>query len=327
MTVVSAPVQPAASPEAERASGRLSLKKRIWRDRAMLLMALPGVIYFVVFHYVPLLGYVIAFQNYKPFLGFSGSPWVGWDNFAYVIKDEAFWNALLNTLEITFLQLILFFPAPIVLALILNDLLHEPIKRVIQSVVYLPHFIGWVIIVAIAHSVLGGTGPVAAIAQSFGHDINLMTDGGFFPWLVTLELIWKNAGWGTIIYLAALSGIPQELYEAAAVDGAGRWHRTWHVTLPGLMPITVLLLILQLGSILSVGFEQILLQRDNVGARAGEVLDTYVYFHGIINGQWGSSAAVGLVKGLIGTVLVLVANRMAHAVGQTGIFQSAKGEK
>ena len=305
------------------AVNRLSLGQRIWRDRAMLLLAIPGLLYFVVFHYVPLLGYVVAFQNYKPFLGFQRSPWVGFANFVTVAEDPAFWQATLNTLQITFLQLLLSFPAPIVLALLLNSLLREPIKRFVQSVVYLPHFIGWVIIVSIAHSILGGTGPVAGIARAaFGIDLNLMTNEAFFPWLMTLELIWKNAGWGTIIYLAALSGIPQELYEAAAVDGANRWRRIWHVTLPGLLPITLLLLILQLGSILSVGFEQILLQRDNVGARAGEVLDTYVYFHGLVNGQWGPSAAVGLVKGVIGMILVLAANRLAHAFGQAGIYQA-----
>lgn len=287
----------------------------------MLLLAVPGLVYFVVFHYVPLLGYVVAFQNYKPFLGFTKSPFVGLDNFTFIVNDIAFWQALGNTLEITFLQLIFFFPAPIALALLLNSMLHEPIKRIVQSVVYLPHFIGWVIIVSIAHSILGGTGPVATIARYVGHDLNVMNSEAAFPFLMTAELIWKNAGWGTIIYLAALSGIPQELYEAAAVDGANRWRRLRHVTLPGLLPITLLLLILQLGSILSVGFEQILLQRDNVGARAGEVLDTYVYFHGLVNGQWGPSAAVGLAKGLIGMALVLGANRLAHAFGQAGIYQ------
>jgi putative aldouronate transport system permease protein len=215
------------------AATRLSLGQRIRRDKVMLLLAIPGLFYFVIFHYVPLLGYVVAFQNYKPFLGFTGSPFVGFDNFAYIIGDPSFWQALVNTLEITFLQLIFFFPAPIALALLLNSMLHEPIKRFVQSVVYLPHFIGWVIIVSIAHSVLGGNGPVASIAQSLGFDFNLMNSETAFPFLMTAELIWKNAGWGTIIYLAALSGIPQELYEAAAVDGANRWRRLWHITLPG----------------------------------------------------------------------------------------------
>ena len=148
-----------------------------------------------------------------------------------------------------------------------------------------------------------------------------MTSSGFFPWLVTLQLIWKDTGWGTIIYLAALLSIDTELYEAAAVDGADRWRRLWHVTLPGIVPVTFLLLILHLGSILSVGFEQILLQRDAVGADAAEVLDTYVYFHGMLGGQWGITAAAGLVKGVVGLVLVLGANKLAHRFGQEGVYR------
>jgi len=296
--------------------------QRFRRDRVLVLLAVPGLLFFVVFHYLPLLGYVVAFQDYQPFLGFTDSPWVGLANFAYVFSDPAFWQALVNTLKITLLQTVLFFPAPIALALLLHSLSGTKFRRFMQSVVYLPHFIGWVIIVSVAQQVLGGTGPVAQIFDALGFGtVDLMHSPGFFPWLVTFQAIWKGAGWGAIIYMAALLSIDQQLYEAAAVDGAGRWRRMWHVTLPGLVPVTLLLLILNLGSILSVGFEQILLQRDNVGAAAGEVLDTYVYFHGVIDGQWGPSAAVGLFKGIIGTVLILSANKTAHLLGQDGIYK------
>ncbi|GAA4212684.1 ABC transporter permease [Actinocatenispora rupis] len=312
-----APAEPQAPPVRRR-----TVWQRLRRDRTMLLLTVPGLLFFLVFHYVPLLGYVVAFQSYQPFLGFTQSPWVGLANFATTFGDPAFWSATLNTLKITLLQLVFFFPAPIALALLLNSMLSSKLRRFVQSVVYLPHFIGWVIIVSISQELLGGTGVVTHLLDAVGvHNADLTNNPAFFPFLVTLQVIWKNTGWGTIIYLAALVGIDQQLYEAAAVDGANRWRRLWHVTLPGLMPVTILLLILNLGSILSVGFEQILLQRDNVGADAGEVLDTYVYFHGIVDGQWGPSAAVGLVKGLIGTALILGANKLAHVLGQEGVYR------
>lgn len=302
---------------------KLSVRQRLARDKVMLLLCVPGLLYFVVFHYVPLFGYVVAFQEYRPFLGIGGSAFVGFDNFVSMLTDDAFWSALGNTLTITLLQTVLFFPAPILLALLLNSIIGSRLRRFVQSVVYLPHFIGWVIIVSIATEVLGGTGPVASLLSAFGvENVNVMHNPDIFPLLITLQTIWKGAGWGTIIYLAALTSIDNELYEAAAVDGALKWRRLWHITLPGIIPVTLLLLILHLGNILSVGFEQILLQRDNVGAAAGEVLDTYVYFHGVINGEWGTSAAVGLVKGLFGTILILTANKVAHLFGQDGIYRS-----
>lgn len=186
---------------------------------------------------------------------------------------------------------------------------------------YLPHFLGWVIIVALFGQIFGASGLFPRMLDSIGiSDFYPMTTPWFFPFLVTIQSIWKDAGWGTIIFFAALMSIPQELYEAAAVDGAGRWRRMVNVTIPELMPVIILLLILQLGSILSVGFEQILLQRDNVGPNAGEVLDTFVFFHGIQDGNWGVSTAVGLVKGVVGLALVLGANKLAHLFGQEGIY-------
>lgn len=308
--------------EKARTRSRLTLWQRIKRDRAMLLLILPGFLYFVVFHYVALLGYVVAFEDYQPYLGFADSLWVGFANFTDMFRDPAFWTAVVNTLKITGLQLVFFFPAPILLALLLNSIASDRIRRWVQSVVYLPHFIGWVVIISIFQQVLGPTGIVPHALAAVGLPrFDAMASPGFFPWLVTLQLIWKDTGWGTIIFLAALLSIDQGLYEAAAVDGAGRLRRLWHITLPGIRPVIILLLILNLGSILSVGFEQILLQRNTVGADAGEVLDTYVYYHGVVDGQWGPSAAAGLVKGVIGLILVLSANKVAHVFGQDGIYR------
>ncbi|MBB5080977.1 ABC transporter permease [Nonomuraea endophytica] len=303
---------------------KLPLRRRIRRDRVMLLLTLPGLVYFLVFHYAPLIGYVVAFKDYQPYVGFIDSPWIGLANFELVFGDSRFWTSVVNTLKITLTQLVLFFPAPIALALLLNSVVSDKVRRFVQSVVYLPHFIGWVIIVSIFQQILGGAGALPNLLESVGLPrVDVMTNPDTFPLLVTLQVLWKDAGWGTIIFLAALLSINQELYEAAAMDGAGRWRRLWHVTLPGITPIIVLLLILNLGSILSVGFEQILLQRDAVGAESAEVLDTYVYYNGIQDGQWGPAAAVGLIKAIVGAALVLGANKVAHLLGHEGVYRGA----
>jgi putative aldouronate transport system permease protein len=300
---------------------RDSVWTRIWRDRIMLLFILPGVVYFLLFFYLPLLGYIIAFEDYLPFLGFFDSQFVGFANFQAMFSDNAFWQAFWNTIIISLLQIVFYFPAPICLALLLHGVISTKVRRIIQSVVYLPHFISWVIVVSLWQQVLGGSGIFVHTLRDMGLPaINIMTEPGIFKGLVTAQVIWKETGWGTIIYLAALLNIEASLYEAAVMDGAGRWQRLWNITLPGILGVTMLLLILRLGAVLTVGFEQILLQRNAVGPAAGEVLDTYVYFKGIVGGQWGITAAAGLIKGILGTVLVLSANKLAHRAGQEGVY-------
>jgi putative aldouronate transport system permease protein len=295
--------------------------QQIWRDRIMLLLVLPGVLYFVLFRYIPLLGNIIAFQDYLPFLGFADSPFVGFANFQGMIQDPAFWQAVTNTIIIAMMQLIFYFPVPICLAMLLHSLISTRVRRVVQSVVYLPHFISWVIVVALWQQVLGGSGIFVHSLRDVGLPaINVMTEPALFKPLVTLQLIWKESGYATIIYLAALLNIDSALYEAAVVDGAGRWQRMLHVTIPGILGVTILLLILRLGLALTSDFQQILLQRNAVGPAAGEVLDTYVYFKGIVGGQWGVTAAAGLIKGVIGTMLVIGANKFAHRMGQEGLY-------
>jgi putative aldouronate transport system permease protein len=304
----------------EAAQPRTTLWQRIWRDRLMLLLIAPGVIYFLLFQYLPLLGYIIAFEDYLPFIGFD-SPFVGFANFQAMFSDGAFWQAFWNTIIISLLQIVFYFPAPICLALLLHGVISTKVRRIIQSVVYLPHFISWVIVVSLWQQVLGGSGIFVHTLRDLGLPaINVMTEPGLFKSLVVSQVIWKETGWGTIIYLAALLNIEASLYEAAVVDGAGRWQRLWNITLPGIMGVTILLLILRLGAVLTVGFEQILLQRNAVGPAAGEVLDTYVYFKGIVGGQWGITAAAGLIKGILGTLLVISANKLAHRAGQEGVY-------
>jgi putative aldouronate transport system permease protein len=296
---------------------------RLRRDKVFVLLALPGIVTLIVFHYVPLLGNVIAFKDYQPYLGITDSPWVGLDNFAVLFGgDPQFLRALGNTLVITLLQVVVVFPVPIALALLLDGLISERVKRVVQSVLYLPHFLSWVIVVAVFQQMLGDSGMLnTALRGADMSTVSIIGNPDLFKALITSQVLWKDAGWATILFLAALSRIDTTLYEASAIDGASRARQLWHVTLPGLRGIIVLLLILRLGDALTVGFEQIILQQQAVGADVSEVLDTYVYNNGILAGSWGISAAVGLVKGLVGVALVLGANKLAHRFGEQGIYQ------
>jgi len=311
---------PAGTPEDRRLAGR-SVWSRIWRERWMYLFIAPGLLFFVLFRYVPLLGNVVAFQDYSPFLGFTNSAWVGLQNFTDLLTDREVLTALENTLVLSFLQIVFAFPAPIALALLLNSLSFDWLKRILQSIVYLPHFIGWVVVVSIWTEVLGGAGLVNQLLAELGQGpVNVMTNPDAFPWLVTAQVIWKEIGWNTIIFFAAISMISPQLYESAAVDGAGPWRRIWHVTLPGISGVIALLMVLRLGTVLTVGFEQIILQQKAVGAEAAQVIDTFVYYRGVVGGDWGLSAAVGLLKGVIGTVLVLGANAALKRFSGQGVF-------
>lgn len=300
---------------------RAPLWQRFWRERWIYLLITPGLIYFVLFQYLPLLGNIIAFQDFSPFLGFFDSPWVGLDNFARLFSDPDVGTAISNTLIISLLQIIFAFPIPIALAIALNNMVSTRARRFLQSVLYLPHFISWVIIISIFQQILGGDGFINNfIRGSGGKPLDIMSNPDFFKPLVVIQVIWKDSGWGTIIFLAALTVIDLSLYEAAVIDGANKWRRIWHITLPGIRSTIVLLLVLRLGTILNTGFEQIFLQRNAVGAQAAEVLDTFVYFRGIQAGEWGFSTAVGLLKGLVGLILILGANKLARRFGEEGLF-------
>lgn len=308
-------VRPRARPSTSR------VLKQMGREWRMYVLILPGLLFLVIFRYLPLAGNVIAFQDFSPFLGPAGSPFVGFENFAKLLSDPELLNAIKNTLIISSLQIVFAFPAPIALALLLNSIMGQRVKSFIQSVVYLPHFLSWVVVVALWQAVLGGDGMLNGFLSSMGMDtVNIMSNPAAFYGVVTLQVMWKEVGWGTIIFLAAITKIDPELYEAAAVDGAGPKRRLWSITLPGILPVFVLLLILRLGSVLTVGFEQILIQQPAVGRDVAQVLDTFVYFNGIVGGNWGVASAAGLLQGLIGTVLVIGANRLSKRLGTEGAF-------
>jgi putative aldouronate transport system permease protein len=305
---------------------RRSLVSRLRRDKQMLVMMLPGVLFLLVFFYVPILGNMIAFQDYQPYLGIGDSLWVGWQNFSDLFINPDFVNAFWNTLYLAAWQLVFLFPVPLVLALIVDSLMSPRIRKIFQSIAYLPHFLSWVLVIAFFQQMLGGAGFINNSLRHMGMDtIPFMTNPDTFPVLVVVQMIWKDAGWAMIIFLAALASIDASLYEAAAADGAGRWRRVWHITLPGLRPVIVLLLILRIGDILSVGFEQFILQRDAVGAGAAEVLDTFTYYTGVVGGGWSSGAAAGLAKGVVSLVLIWGANKLAHKFGEDGIFAKKVG--
>ncbi|MGW5231185.1 ABC transporter permease [Streptomyces nodosus] len=312
----------------DRHRGRLSLRTRIRRDRVLLLMTLPAVFLLLLFNYLPILGNVVAFQDYDPYLSDNGvvsilhSPWVGVENFRAIFADSAFWSAMRNTLILFFLQLVLYFPVPILLALLINSVVRPRVRAVAQAVLYLPHFFSWVLVIAVFQQLLGGAGLLSQLLRQHGYDgLDIMTDPTTFKFLLTAQSVWKDAGWGIIVFLAALASVSPDLYEAAAMDGAGRWRRIWHVTLPALRPVIALLLVLRVGDALTVGFEQILLQRDAVGPGAAEVLDTFVWWNGVRNQDFGYAAAAGLIKGVVSLGLVLAANKVAHLMGEQGVYR------
>nr|WP_246067142.1 ABC transporter permease subunit [Paenibacillus koleovorans] len=293
----------------------------MWKLRYGYLLLLPGLIYFIVYRYVPMLGNLIAFQDYSPYQGFLHSEWVGWKHFARIFEDIEVLKVIRNTLWLSFLQILFAFPVPIILAVMLNEVRSERFKRLIQSVVYLPHFLSWVVVIGIATTFLKNEGVLNHLLRKLGQEpIVFLQEPHLFMPIIVLEVIWKEAGWGTIIFLASLAGVDPSLYEAAVVDGAGRWRRIWHVTLPAIRSTIVILLILRLGHVLDSGFEQIFLMLNPFVREVGEVLDTYVYFKGIQQADFSFGTAVGLFKGVVGLILILGANRLAKRFGEQGVF-------
>ncbi|WP_211093569.1 ABC transporter permease [Cohnella fermenti] len=304
------------------ASRRRRTLRRLARDKWLYLMLLPGVLYFVLFKYAPMWGLLISFQDYQPYLGFGGSDWVGFKHFERLFNDPLFWRLLKNTLVLALYNIVFFFPAPILLALMLNEIRKEGFKRAMQTMIYVPHFVSWVVVVGIAYTFLTTDGGVVneAIAAIGGEKIGFLTSADWFRSIITLEVMWKETGWGTIIFLAALAGVDPQQYEAARMDGASRLRQLWHVTLPAIRSTIVILFILRLGTFLDTGFEQIFLMINSLNREVGEVFDTYVYTAGITQGQFSFSTAVGLFKSVIGCILVVGANRLARKFGEEGVY-------
>lgn len=286
------------------------------------MLLVPGLAYFAVFKYAPMYGVSIAFQDYLPFLGFADSPWVGFKHFESLFSSPDFGRILGNTLMLALLNIVVVFPAPIVVALLLNELRLSVLKRAIQSSIYIPHFLSWTIVAALTYLLFAvDVGAVTHFVNSvLGTSIDFLTHPDWFRPLIILQTLWKSTGWGTIIYLAALAGVDPNLYEAAKIDGANRWRQAWHITLPAIRSTIVVMVILTAGNLLDTGFEQIFLMTNSLNRSVAEVFDTYVYFLGITQGAYSYSTAVGLFKAVVGIVLIYGANWIARRFNQAGLF-------
>lgn len=287
------------------------------RDIPIYMLLLPGVLLLFVFNYIPLFGVVIAFENFVPFKGILKSEWVWFKNFEYFLLDPKFWQVLKNTIEINLLHLIFGFPVPIIFALLLNELWYTKFKKVVQTVSYLPHFISWVVAAGIFTSILSpSTGVINIFLKNVlgMGPIHFLTIPGLFRPILVITGVWKGFGMSAVYYLAALSSIDVQLYEAAKIDGAGRLRQTWHITLPGIRNITIVLLVLQVGSLVSIGFEQIFLMYNPLLYEIGDVISTYTYRLGIEQARFSLTSAIGLTQSIVNFILVYSTNRLAKAI-------------
>ncbi|ASS68554.1 MULTISPECIES: ABC transporter permease subunit [unclassified Paenibacillus] len=303
-------------------AARGSLLKDIARDRYLYLLLLPGLLLVLVFKYMPMYGVVIAFQEYNIYKGISGSEWVGFDQFTRLFHSPDFGEILGNTIVISLYKLAASFTLPIVLALLLNELRSKLFKRFAQSVVYLPHFISWVIFSGILITFLNPVdGLINTIIQNFGgRPIDFLGDVRYFRSVLVISDVYKEIGWGTIIYLAAIAGVNADLYEAARIDGAGKLKQTWHVTLPAIRPVILILLILSLANILEAGFQQIFLLYSPLVYDVADIIDTYVYRVGIQEANYSYATAAGLFKSAVAMALILSVNTIVKKSGQEGLW-------
>jgi putative aldouronate transport system permease protein len=313
---------PILSSKQQKNLKRQKLLAGLKTNKILYLMIFPGVLYFLIFKYLPMAGLIIAFQDYQPYLGVLGSPWVGFKHFIRLFTEPTFFMLLRNTLILFALNLIIFFPLPIIVALMLNEVRNKYFKAGIQTIIYIPHFMSWVIIVSISFIFLNVDGGIInEFLVSIGLEkISFLTSTDWTRTVYISQIIWKELGWSTIIYLAAITAVDTQLYEAAEMDGAGRLRKTWHVTLPAIRSVIITLLILKIGSTLDLGFEHMYLLLNSLNRSVAEIFDTYIYTAGLKNGQLSFSTAVGLFKGMVGLVLVILSNKLAKKFGEDGVY-------
>lgn len=306
-----------------KAAKKMGFFEYVVRNKWLYIMLLPGLLYLFIFNYLPMFGIVIAFENFSFTKGIFGSDWVGMKNFTDLFFNSPnFWNALKNTLLLSLYLIVFAFPAPIILAILLNEVTHNKLKKVLQTTYYLPHFVSWVVVCSIIINFLSpSTGLFNYIIEKFGGEpIAFLQDPKYFRTIIVISDIWKEAGYGTIIYLAAITSIDPSLYEAAKVDGAGRFQSMIHITLPGIMGTVVVMLILRMGSILSSGFDRIYLLYSPLTYETSDVLDTFTYRIGIQNGMYSFSAAAGLFSSLVNFMLVVITNTVSKKIRGTSLW-------
>ena len=300
---------------------RLSLLKSLKKYKFLYLLLFPSLLWLILFKYLPIYGLVIAFKDYSIFTGILKSPWVGFQNFIEFFSYDRSWILIKNTLVISLYKLIFITPLTIIVSICINEISNRFLKRTIQTVIYFPYFLSWVIVCGLVTTLLSPDGLLNGIMSIFGSDPKTyIASPQYFRIILVVSDIWKNLGWGTVVYIAALAGINPEIYMAAAIDGANRLQRIWHIIIPTILPTMVILIILRMGRIMEAGFEQVLiLQNPNVYA-VGDIIDTFVYRVGLEQQQYSYSSAVGVFKSLINTTLVLLTNRLAKVAGQESLF-------
>jgi ABC-type polysaccharide transport system, permease component len=297
------------------------LRKRIIGYRMLYVMLLPAIAFLLIFNYIPMYGATIAFKDFWITKGIMGSPWVGLEHFQKIFDTDKFWEVFRNTIEINLLRLVFGFPAPIILAILLNEVRQRFLKRSIQTIIYLPHFVSWVTIAGIIFSLLSTDGLVNKVVVAMGGEpINFLTNDHMFRPLLIVSGIWKEAGWGTIIYMAALAGVNPNLYEAAMVDGANRFKQALYITLPSLLPIISILLILNFGSMMTGGFDQVFNLYNTMVYKSGDVIDTYVYRIGLTQGEYSMATAIGLFLNVINFMLLMIVNYVSKRLSGQGIY-------
>lgn len=298
------------------------LKSKIFKSKYLMLMILPAIVFYVIFAYIPMYGIILAFKDYSPKKGIIGSPWNGFDNFIRVFEEPKFWQAFKNTLIIGSIKIVIAFLAAVLVAILLNELRMRKSKKTIQTIVTFPHFLSWVVVSGFIFSLFASTGVVNSLVIALGGSSqNFLADVGFNFGLIFASDIWKEAGWGSIIYLATMAGIPQDQYEAADIDGATRLQKIWHITLPGIKATAILLLIMSVGGVLSAGFDQILNLGNPLVREDINIIDTYIYYHAIVGSDSaGVGTAIGLFKSVISFTLVIIVDRIAKACGERGII-------
>lgn len=309
------------TPREAKKSWSKTLRSDLRRNWSLYLLALPVLAFYIIFCYKPMYGAIIAFKRFSPGLGIWGSPWAGLENFAYFFSTPDFFRIFSNTLIISLSLIVFGFPAPIILALLFNEIRNRRFQKVVQTVSYMPHFISLVVICGLIKIFVADGGLIQRIVSFFdGQQGSLLNRAGAFVPIYVISDIWQGVGWGSIIYLAALSGIDQQLYEVAKVDGAGKWKQMLHVTLPGLRPTIVIMLILRLGGILNVGFEKIILLYNPLIYETSDVISSYVYRLGFESQDWSYSTAVGLFNSVVNFLVIVASNALSRKLGDTSLW-------
>ena len=296
--------------------------KEIKRHKDIYILMFIPIIYFIIFKYVPMLNGQIAFKDFKPRLGVWGSPWAGLRFFKEFFSSYYFWELIRNTVGYSVGKLILSVPLSIILAVVLFESHRETLRKIVQTLTYLPHFLSWVIMYGILLSLLApGDGVINDLVKMCGGEpIDFLTNTKCFPWIVLLSDAWKEMGWGAIIFIAALMGIDPSLYEAAMVEGTTALQRTWYITIPSIRPVIVMVVLLKLGTILNAGFNQIFMLYNTSVLSVADIIDTWVYRQGLLDARFSLATAVGIFKGIIGTLLVAFANRLTKVVADSSLF-------